>query len=82
MMQWAYRFARRYNLPREHASRSRASPARRAMRCGRFCCRHHPRRHLRGVVTATEAAALAVVASIVVGFVIYRDSTLRSCGKR
>src|SRR5436305_7162425 len=74
LMVMAYAFARRYKLPREHAfSLARvASTARDALWAfllpviilgGIFG----------GVVTATEGAALAVVASIVVGFFIYRE---------
>ncbi len=74
LMAMAYGFARRYDLPREHAfSLARvASAARDALWAfllpiiilgGIFG----------GVVTATEGAALAVVASIVVGFFIYRE---------
>ena len=74
LMAMAYAFARRYKLPREHAfSLARVgSTARDALWAfllpviilgGIFG----------GVVTATEGAALAVVASIVVGFFIYRE---------
>ena len=74
LMAMAYRFAHRYNLPREHAFSlaSVGSTARDALWAfllpiiilgGIFG----------GVVTATEGAALAVVASIVVGFFIYRE---------
>jgi len=77
LMAMAYRFARRYNLPREHAFSlaSVGSTARDALWAfllpiiilgGIFG----------GVVTATEGAALAVVASIVVGFFIYRELDL------
>jgi len=77
LMAMAYRFARRYNLPREHAFSlaSVGSTARDALWAfllpiiilGGI---------LGGVVTATEGAALAVVASIVVGFFIYRELDL------
>jgi len=74
LMAMAYWLARRYNLPREHAfSLSRvASTAREALWAfllpiiilgGIFG----------GVVTATEGAALAVVAALFVGLVIYRE---------
>jgi tripartite ATP-independent transporter DctM subunit len=74
LMAMAYYFARRYNLPRESAfSWARvASTARDALWAfllpiiilgGIFG----------GVVTATEGAALAVVASLFVGLVIYRE---------
>jgi tripartite ATP-independent transporter DctM subunit len=74
LMAMAYWFARRYNLPRESAfSWARiASTARDALWAfllpiiilgGIFG----------GVVTATEGAALAVVASLFVGLVIYRE---------
>src|SRR5207302_560674 len=74
LMAMAYWFARRYDLPREEAfSLGRvASTARDALWAfllpiiilgGIFG----------GVVTATEGAALAVVAAIVVGFLIYRE---------
>jgi C4-dicarboxylate transporter, DctM subunit len=77
LMGMAYVFARRYNLPREDAfswARVRKS-AREAMWAfllpiiilgGIFG----------GVVTATEGAALAVVASLFVGLVIYRELDL------
>ena len=74
LMGMAYWFARRYNLPREEAFALKrvASTARDAVWAfllpiiilgGIFG----------GVVTATEGAALAVVAAIVVGFFIYRE---------
>src|SRR5438094_2374697 len=74
LMAMAYWFARRYNLPREEAFALKrvASTARDALWAfllpviilgGIFG----------GVVTATEGAALAVVAAIVVGFLIYRE---------
>jgi tripartite ATP-independent transporter DctM subunit len=74
LMGMAYWFARRYNLPREEAFSLKrvASTARDALWAfllpiiilgGIFG----------GVVTATEGAALAVVAAIVVGFFIYRE---------
>jgi C4-dicarboxylate transporter DctM subunit len=77
LMGMAYWFARRYNLPREEAFSLKrvASTARDAMWAfllpiiilgGIFG----------GVVTATEGAALAVVAAIVVGFFIYRELDL------
>ena len=77
LMGMAYWFARRYDLPREAAfSLARvASTAREALWAfllpiiilgGIFG----------GVVTATEGAALAVVAAIVVGFFIYRELDL------
>jgi tripartite ATP-independent transporter DctM subunit len=77
LMAMAYAFARRYNLPREEAfSLERvASTARDASWAfllpviilgGIFG----------GVVTATEGAALAVVAAVVVGFFIYRELDL------
>jgi tripartite ATP-independent transporter DctM subunit len=77
LMAMAYYFARRYNLPREAAfswSRVR-STAREALWAfllpiiilgGIFG----------GVVTATEGAALAVVAALFVGLVIYRELDL------
>jgi C4-dicarboxylate transporter, DctM subunit len=78
LMGVAYWFAHRYNLPREHAfawSRVRTT-AREALWAfllpiiilgGIFG----------GVVTATEGAALAVVAALFVGLVIYRKLELR-----
>ena len=74
LMAMAYWFARRYNLPREEAFSLRrvARTAREAAWAfllpviilgGIFG----------GVVTATEGAALAVIAAIAVGFVIYRE---------
>jgi tripartite ATP-independent transporter DctM subunit len=77
LMAMAYWFARRYNLPREEAfSLARVgTTAREALWAfllpiiilgGIFG----------GVVTATEGAALAVVAAIVVGFFIYRELDL------
>ena len=77
LMGMAYWFARRYNLPREEAFSLKrvASTARDAVWAfllpiiilgGIFG----------GVVTATEGAALAVVAAIVVGFFIYRELDL------
>jgi len=74
LMAMAYWFARRYDLPREEAFALKrvASTARDALWAfllpiiilgGIFG----------GVVTATEGAALAVVAAIVVGFLIYRE---------
>jgi C4-dicarboxylate transporter, DctM subunit len=74
LMAMAYWFARRYNLPREEAFSLR--------RVGRTA-REAAWAFLLpiiilggifgGVVTATEGAALAVVAAIVVGFAIYRE---------
>ncbi len=77
LMAMAYWFARRYDLPREEAFALKrvASTARDALWAfllpiiilgGIFG----------GVVTATEGAALAVVAAIVVGFFIYRELDL------
>jgi C4-dicarboxylate transporter, DctM subunit len=77
LMGMAYMFARRYNLPREEAFslRNVARKARDALWAfllpiiilgGIFG----------GVVTATEGAALAVIAAIVVGFFIYRELNL------
>ena len=77
LMGMAYWFARRYNLPREEAFSLKrvGSTARDALWAfllpiiilgGIFG----------GVVTATEGAALAVVAAIVVGFFIYRELDL------
>jgi tripartite ATP-independent transporter DctM subunit len=77
LMGMAYWFARRYDLPREEAFSLRrvGSTARDALWAfllpviilgGIFG----------GVVTATEGAALAVVASVVVGFFIYRELNL------
>ena len=74
LMGMAYRFARRYNLPREEAFSLKrvGATARDALWAfllpiiilgGIFG----------GIVTATEGAALAVVAAIVVGFLIYRE---------
>jgi C4-dicarboxylate transporter, DctM subunit len=77
LMAMAYWFARRYNLPREEAFSLR--------RIGRTA-RDAAWAFLLpiiilggifgGVVTATEGAALAVVAAIVVGFAIYRELDL------
>jgi tripartite ATP-independent transporter DctM subunit len=77
LMAMAYWFARRYNLPREEAFALKrvASTARDALWAfllpiiilgGIFG----------GVVTATEGAALAVVAAVVVGLFIYRELDL------
>ena len=74
LMAMAYMFARRYNLPREHAFSwsNVAKTGREALWAfllpiiilgGIFG----------GVVTATEGAALAVVAALFVGLVIYRE---------
>ena len=74
LMGVAYWFARRYNLPREEAFSGRrvATTAREALWAfllpiiilgGIFG----------GIVTATEGAALAVVAALFVGLVIYRE---------
>jgi len=82
LMGMAYFFARRYNLPREAAfSWARvAKTAREALWAfllpiiilgGIFG----------GVVTATEGAALAVVAALFVGLVIYRELNLRELRK-
>jgi C4-dicarboxylate transporter DctM subunit len=78
LMAMAYRFAIRYNLPREEAFALRrvATTAREALWAfllpiiilgGIFG----------GVVTATEGAALAVIASLFVGLVIYRELDLK-----
>ena len=78
LMAMAYRFAIRYNLPREEAFAVRrvAKTAREALWAfllpiiilgGIFG----------GVVTATEGAALAVIASLFVGLVIYRELDLK-----
>lgn len=78
LMGMAYWFARRYNLPREEAFSWRrvASTGRDALWAfllpiiilgGIFG----------GVVTATEGAALAVVAALFVGLVIYRELNLQ-----
>ena len=77
LMGMAYWFARRYDLPREEAFSLRrvGSTARDALWAfllpviilgGIFG----------GIVTATEGAALAVVAAVVVGFLIYRELDL------
>ena len=77
LMLMAYVFARRYNLPREAAFSLKrvGTPAREALWAfllpiiilgGIFG----------GVVTATEGAALAVVAALFVGLVIYRELDL------
>ena len=77
LMGMAYYFARRYNLPREEAFALKrvASTAREALWAfllpiiilgGIFG----------GVVTATEGAALAVVAALAVGLLIYRELNL------
>ena len=82
LMAMAYFFARRYNLPREAAfSWARvAKTAREALWAfmlpiiilgGIFG----------GVVTATEGAALAVVAALFVGLVIYRELNLKELRK-
>ena len=82
LMAMAYFFARRYNLPREAAfSWARvAKTAREALWAfmlpiiilgGIFG----------GMVTATEGAALAVVAALFVGLVIYRELNLRELRK-
>jgi C4-dicarboxylate transporter DctM subunit len=78
LMAMAYRFAIKYNLPREEAFALRrvAQTAREALWAfllpiiilgGIFG----------GVVTATEGAALAVIASLFVGLVIYRELDLK-----
>ena len=78
LMAMAYRFAIRYNLPREEAFALRrvAKTAREALWAfllpiiilgGIFG----------GVVTATEGAALAVIASLFVGLAIYRELDLK-----
>jgi tripartite ATP-independent transporter DctM subunit len=78
LMAMAYRFAIKYNLPREEAFALRrvAKAAREALWAfllpiiilgGIFG----------GIVTATEGAALAVVASLFVGLVIYRELDLK-----
>jgi tripartite ATP-independent transporter DctM subunit len=82
LMGMAYWFARRYNLPREEAfSGARvAKTAREALWAfllpiiilgGIFG----------GVVTATEGAALAVVAALFVGLVIYRELNVKELVK-
>ena len=76
LMGMAYWFARRYNLPRAEAfSFARAITARAA-----FWAFMLPVIILGGifggVVTATEGAALAVVAALFVGLVIYRELDL------
>jgi tripartite ATP-independent transporter DctM subunit len=82
LMGMAYYFARRYNLPREEAFSWRrvAKTAREALWAfllpiiilgGIFG----------GVVTATEGAALAVVAALFVGLFIYRELNLRELRK-
>ena len=79
LMAMAYRFAVRYNLPREEAFALRrvARTAREALWAfllpviilgGIFG----------GVVTATEGAALAVIAALLVGLLIYRELDLRA----
>jgi C4-dicarboxylate transporter, DctM subunit len=78
LMAMAYRFAIKYNLPREEAFALRrvAKTAREALWAfllpiiilgGIFG----------GIVTATEGAALAVIASLFVGLVIYRELDLK-----
>jgi C4-dicarboxylate transporter, DctM subunit len=78
LMAMAYRFAIKYNLPREEAFALRrvARTAREALWAfllpiiilgGIFG----------GIVTATEGAALAVIASLFVGLVIYRELDLK-----
>jgi len=78
LMAMAYRFAIKYNLPREEAFALRrvAQTAREALWAfllpiiilgGIFG----------GVVTATEGAALAVIAALFVGLVIYRELDLK-----
>jgi len=82
LMGMAYYFARKYNLPREEAFSWKrvAKTAREALWAfllpiiilgGIFG----------GVVTATEGAALAVVAALFVGLVIYRELNLRELRK-
>jgi C4-dicarboxylate transporter, DctM subunit len=82
LMGMAYYFARRYNLPREEAFSWKrvAKTAREALWAfllpiiilgGIFG----------GVVTATEGAALAVVAALFVGLVIYRELNLKELRK-
>src|SRR5512141_659592 len=77
LMGMAYWFARRYNLPREEAFSVRrvAQTAREA-----FWAFTLPVIILGaifgGVVTATEGAALAVVAALFIGLVVYRELNL------
>ncbi|HEX8010149.1 MAG TPA: TRAP transporter large permease [Casimicrobiaceae bacterium] len=77
LMGMAYWFARRYNLPREEAF-----TLRRLARTGREALWAFLLPIIilggifGGVVTATEGAALAVVAAIVVGIFIYRELDL------
>ena len=84
LMGMAYWFARRYNLPREEAFSVGARAARpRARRCGRFLL---PIIILGGIfggiVTATEGAALAVVAALFVGLRdLPRARPRRSCAQ-
>jgi len=77
LMAMAYRFARRYNLPREHAfSLARVSSTARDALWAFLLPIVILGGIFGGMVTATEGAALAVVASIVVGFFIYRELDL------
>jgi tripartite ATP-independent transporter DctM subunit len=78
LMGMAYWFARRYNLPREAAF-----SARRVWETGRDALWAFLLPIIilggifGGVVTATEGAALAVVAALFVGIVIYRELDLK-----
>ena len=77
LMAMAYGFARRYNLPREEAfSLKRVGSAARDALWAFLLPIIILGGIFGGVVTATEGAALAVVASIVVGFFIYRELDL------
>ena len=77
LMAMAYWFARRYNLPREEAfSLARVGRTARDALWAFLLPVIILGGIFGGVVTATEGAALAVVAAIVVGFFIYRELDL------
>ncbi len=74
LMAMAYWFARRYNLPREEAfSLRRVGQTARDAAWAFLLPVIILGGIFGGIVTATEGAALAVVAAIVVGFFIYRE---------
>jgi tripartite ATP-independent transporter DctM subunit len=77
LMAMAYLFARRYNLPREEAfSLRRVGVTAREAAWAFLLPVIILGGIFGGVVTATEGAALAVVAAIIVGFFIYRELDL------
>jgi C4-dicarboxylate transporter, DctM subunit len=82
LMGMAYYFARRYNLPREEAfSWKRVATTARAALWAFLLPIIILGGIFGGVVTATEGAALAVVAALFVGLVIYRELNLKELRK-